>query len=57
MTIVSDRWNDPQRRLLINFMVVNESGPMFLRSIDGSGEIKEKDFIGKHMRDIIMVVG
>jgi len=57
VTIVSDRWNDPQRRLLINFMVVNESGPMFLRSIDGSGEIKEKDFIGKHMRDIIMVVG
>ncbi|XP_027922790.1 uncharacterized protein LOC114180686 [Vigna unguiculata] len=38
-------------------MAVNESGPMFLKSIDGSGEIKDKDFIAKHMRDVIMEVG
>ena len=56
VTIVSDGWTDPQRRLLINFMVVNESGPMFLRSIDGFGEIKDKDFIAKHMRDVIIEV-
>jgi len=30
---------------------------MFLKSIDGSGEIKDKEFIAKHMRDVIMEVG
>jgi len=57
VTIVSDGWSDPQRRPLINFMAINESGPMFLKTIDGSGETKDKDFIAKHMRDVIMEVG
>uniref|UniRef100_A0A0R0KK58 DUF659 domain-containing protein n=1 Tax=Glycine max TaxID=3847 RepID=A0A0R0KK58_SOYBN len=34
MSIVSDGWSDPQRRSLINFMVVTKSGPMFLKAID-----------------------
>jgi len=55
--IVSDEWSDPQKRPLINFMVVTKSGPMFLKSIDGSGEIKDKDFIVRHMRDVIIEVG
>jgi len=42
VTIVSDGWSDPQRRPLINFMTITESGPMFLKSIDESGEIKDK---------------
>jgi len=50
VTIVSDGWSHPQRRPLINFMAIIESGPMFLKSIYGSGEIKHKDFITKHMR-------
>jgi len=45
MTIVSDRWSDPQKMPLINFMAIIESGPMFLKSIDKSGEIKDKDFM------------
>ena len=49
-----DGWSDPQRRSLINFMTVNESGPMFLKSINTSDEIKDKDFIVRHMRDVIM---
>ncbi|XP_068504437.1 uncharacterized protein [Phaseolus vulgaris] len=57
VTIVSDGWSDPQRRPLINFMAITESGPMFLKSVDGSGEIKDKDFIAKHIRDVIMEVG
>ncbi|KAH1257780.1 hypothetical protein GmHk_03G007665 [Glycine max] len=57
VSIVSDGWSDPQRRSLINFMVVTESGPMFLKAIDCSNEIKDKDFIVKHMRDVIMEVG
>ncbi|XP_068497993.1 uncharacterized protein [Phaseolus vulgaris] len=57
VTIVSDGWSDPQRRPFINFMAITESGPMFLKSIDWSGEIKDKEFIAKHMRDVIMEVG
>ena len=57
VTIVSVGWSDPQGRPLINFMAINESGPMFLKSIDGSSEIKDKDFIVKHMRDVIIEFG
>ncbi|XP_057999386.1 uncharacterized protein LOC131168889 [Hevea brasiliensis] len=32
VSIVSDGWSDPHRRPLINFMVVSESGPMFIKS-------------------------
>ncbi|KAL5134361.1 hypothetical protein HKD37_03G007538 [Glycine soja] len=57
VSIVSDGWSDLQRRSLINFMVVTESGPMFLKAINCSNEIKDKDFIAKHMREVIMEVG
>jgi len=57
VSIVSDGWSDPQRRSLINFMVVTESRPMFLKAIDCSNEIKDKNFIAKHMREVIMEVG
>ncbi|KAL3009924.1 hypothetical protein AAZX31_07G111100 [Glycine max] len=51
VSIVSDGWSDPQRRSLINFMVVTKSGPMFLKAIDCSNEIRDKDFIAKLMRE------
>jgi len=38
-------------------MAINDSEPMFLKSIDEYGEIKDKDFIAKHMRDINMEGG
>jgi len=38
-------------------MAIIKSGLMFLKSIDGSGEIKDKYFIVRHMRDVIMKVG
>ncbi|XP_044482007.1 uncharacterized protein LOC123208540 [Mangifera indica] len=43
VSIVSDGWSDPQRRPLINFMVVCESGPMFIKAVNcaGAGEIIE----------------
>ena len=56
MTIVSDGWSDPRKRPLINFMVVTDSGPMFLKSPNTSDEIKDKDFITRHMRDVVMKV-
>ena len=38
-------------------MAVMDSGPMFLKSINASDEIKDKDFFARHMRDVIMEVG
>jgi len=43
VSIVSDGWSDPQRRLLINFTVVIENGPMFLKALDCSDEAKDRD--------------
>jgi len=38
-------------------MAINESGLMFLKLIDASDDVKDKDFIARHMRDVIMEVG
>ena len=38
VSIVTDGWSDPQRKLLINFMIASEYGPMFLKSVDCSSE-------------------
>jgi hypothetical protein len=57
VTIVSDGWSDPQRKSLINFMAVTESGPMFLKAVDCSDDIKDKKFIAKKMKEVIMEVG
>ena len=57
MTIVSDGWSDPQRRLFINFMVATENGPIFLKAVNFSSDIKDKDFIAQHIKDAIMEVG
>jgi len=56
VTIVNDGWSDPQKRPLINFMAVT-GRPMFLKSINASDEIKDKNYIAKHMRDVVMEVG
>ncbi|KAH1228200.1 hypothetical protein GmHk_10G028237 [Glycine max] len=48
VSIVNDGWSDPQRIPLINFMVVIESGPMFLKalncSVEAAGLIIEAEF-------------
>jgi len=57
VTIVSDGWSDPQKKPLINFIIVTNTGPIFLKSINASDEIKDKDFIARHMRDVVIEVG
>jgi len=42
VTIVSNGWSDLQRKPLINFIAINESGSMFLKTIDELGETKDK---------------
>lgn len=57
ISIVSDGWSDSQRRPLINFMAVSESGPMFLKAVDCSGQIKDKFFIFNLLKEVIKEVG
>lgn len=40
LSVVSDGWTDSQRRLLINFMGLSESGPMFIKEVNYEGENK-----------------
>ncbi|XLR38136.1 hypothetical protein S83_022796 [Arachis hypogaea] len=38
-------------------MAVTESEPMFLKAVDCSDEIKDKDYVAKQIRDVIREVG
>ena len=53
LSIVSDGWSDSQRRSLINFMAISNGKPMFLKSINCSGEIKDKYFIANLIKEVI----
>ena len=48
---------DAQRRRIINFIAVCESGPMFLKAINCEGEYKDKYFISNLLLEIIHAVG
>jgi len=53
VNIAIDGWNDPQRRPLINFLVVSENGPIFIKFVNCSGEVKDKQFIANLMKEVI----
>ena len=57
VTIASDGWTDAQRRPLINFLAITESGPMFLRGINTEGEVKKKEYIVEKLIAVIEEVG
>lgn len=57
MGIVSDGWSDAQKRPLLNFLVVTEDGPMFLRAINTEGISKTKEYIAEKMLAVIDEVG
>ena len=57
VNIVSDEWLDPQRRPLINIMVVSDGGPVFIKAIDGSCEFKDKHYITGVLKDAIKEIG
>ncbi|XP_030964335.1 uncharacterized protein LOC115985534 [Quercus lobata] len=57
VSIVFDRWSDPQRRPLINIMVVSDGGPVFIKAINGSGEFKDKHYIARVLKDAIKGIG
>ena len=43
--LCSDGWSNTQRRLIINFLVVTKSGPMFLSYVNAYGFSKSKFYI------------
>jgi len=56
VSICSDGWADAQRRLLINFVVVTESGPIFLNSVNAEREVKNMHYIAEKLEDCIKEV-
>ncbi|XP_062217774.1 uncharacterized protein LOC133917997 [Phragmites australis] len=57
VTIAFDGWSDAQRRSLINFIAIAGSGLMFLRAINTSGDVKNKEYIVEKLITVIEEVG
>ncbi|XP_056172637.1 uncharacterized protein LOC115674195 [Syzygium oleosum] len=57
VSVVSDGWSDSQRRPLINFMAVSDGEPMFIKSVDCSGERKDMHFIFNLLKEVINEIG
>ncbi|XP_037480540.1 uncharacterized protein LOC119357827 [Triticum dicoccoides] len=57
VTIATDGWADPQRRPILNFMAVTESGPMFLKAVNTEGETKSKQFVFERMKEVVEEIG
>ncbi|XP_030940040.1 uncharacterized protein LOC115964964 [Quercus lobata] len=57
LSIVSDGWTDVQKRPLINFMATSQKGPIFIKSIDGTKEYKDKHFIADLFLKVVGEVG
>ncbi|KAL0917971.1 hypothetical protein M5K25_013083 [Dendrobium thyrsiflorum] len=57
VTIMSDEWSDMKSRSLINILVNNPYGTVFLRSIDASDEVKNADFIFNLLEGVVEEIG
>ena len=55
VSIVYDRWTDPARHPLINFMVSSQNGLVFLKAMDALGKYKDAHFMGELFIKIIEV--
>ncbi|GJN39978.1 hypothetical protein PR202_gb29135 [Eleusine coracana subsp. coracana] len=53
VTICANGWTDAQRRPLINFVAIPESGPMFLKCENKEGKAKTKEYIVYLLIEII----
>lgn len=57
VSILSDGWKDMRGRQLINFLVNNPHGTVFLRSVDASDAIKDAKTLCQLLDDVVMEVG
>jgi len=57
VSILSDGWKDMRGRQLINILVNNPHGTVFLRSIDVSDAVKDASMLFKLLDDVVEEVG
>ena len=57
LALFFDRWTDPARNTLINFMVFSLNGLVFLKAVDTLGEYKDAQFMGELFIKVIEDVG
>ncbi|XP_038711767.1 uncharacterized protein LOC120005961 [Tripterygium wilfordii] len=57
VSILSDGWTDISGRTLINFLVNNPNGTVFLRCVDTSEHMKDADLLFKLLDGIVEEVG
>ncbi|XP_075633698.1 uncharacterized protein LOC142606196 [Castanea sativa] len=57
LCIVSDGWTDSRKRPLINFVATSKKWPLFIKSIDGTKEYKDKHYIADLFLKVIGEVG
>ncbi|KAI0515964.1 hypothetical protein KFK09_008635 [Dendrobium nobile] len=57
VTIMSDGWSDMKSRSLINILVNNPYGTVFLRSVEASDEVKNATFIFNLLDGVIEEIG
>lgn len=57
LSLVSDGWTDITKKPLINFVAASPAGPLFLKAIDTSGEVKNKEYMAKLFLEMIAEVG
>ncbi|KAK8926167.1 hypothetical protein KSP39_PZI018649 [Platanthera zijinensis] len=56
-TIMTDGWTDKRRRTLINFLVNNSMGTIFLKSVDASNISKTTENVFKMIDEVVDEVG
>ncbi|KAL0923237.1 hypothetical protein M5K25_007284 [Dendrobium thyrsiflorum] len=57
VTIMSDGWSDMKSRSLINILVNNPYGTVFLRSVEASDEVKNADFLFNLLDGVVEEIG
>lgn len=57
VTIMSDGWTDIKGRSLINFLVNNPEGTVFLKCVDASDKIKDANLLFKLLDEVVEEVG
>ncbi|KAK3205068.1 hypothetical protein Dsin_019114 [Dipteronia sinensis] len=53
VTIMSDGWTDIRGKSLLNFLVDNPEGTIFLKTIDASSMVKDADLIFHSIDDVV----
>ncbi|KAI0526896.1 hypothetical protein KFK09_002489 [Dendrobium nobile] len=57
VTIMSDGWSDIRHRSIINFLVNNPYGTVFLKSIDASSFVKDAQLLFEMLDEVVEEVG